>query len=208
MKKQLIIIGAGGHGKVIADIAMKMKQWKNIAFLDDGEQIEPLFGLKVLGKIKDAPLYEKDADFFVAVGNNVTREGMQEELERKGMSMATLIHPQAVMGQEVEIGAGSVVMAGVVINSSSKIGKGCILNTSCSLDHDNIIEDYVHISPGAHLAGTVRIGRRSWLGIGSIVSNNIAICGDCVIGAGAVVVKDICETGIYIGNPAKNRKLK
>lgn len=108
-----------------------------------------------------------------------------------------------MIGSEVEIGIGTTVMAGVVINSSTKIGKGCIVNTSSSLDHDNVIEDYVHISPGAKLAGTVKIGKGSWIGIGSVVSNNVNICSECKVGAGAVVVKDITEPGTYVGVPAR-----
>lgn len=94
-------------------------------------------------------------------------------------------------------------MAGVVINSSTKIGKGCIINTSSSIDHDNIIGDYVHISPGVKLAGAVNIGRESWLGIGSIVINNISITSGCILGASTVVVKNIPESGTYIGVPAR-----
>ena len=105
--------------------------------------------------------------------------------------------------QDIEIGIGSVVMAGVVINSSSRIGKGCIINTSSSLDHDNIIENYVHISPGVKMAGTVKVGKGSCIGIGSVISNNISICGGCKVGAGAVVVKNITEPGTYIGVPVR-----
>ena len=94
-------------------------------------------------------------------------------------------------------------MAGVVINSSSRIGKGCIINTSSSLDHDNVIENYVHISPGVNMAGTVKVGKGSWIGIGSVVSNNVNICSDCKVGAGAVVVKDITEPGTYVGVPVR-----
>ena len=101
------------------------------------------------------------------------------------------------------LGAGTVVMAGAVINCCTKIGKGCIINTGSTIDHDNLIEDYVHISPGAHLAGTVNVGRGTWLGIGSIVSNNINITGDCKIGAGTVVVMDITELGTYVGVPSR-----
>ncbi|MPN11845.1 UDP-N-acetylbacillosamine N-acetyltransferase [bioreactor metagenome] len=94
-------------------------------------------------------------------------------------------------------------MAGVVINSSTRIGKGCIINTNSSIDHDNILGDYVHISPGSCIAGTVSIDNACWLGTGSVISNNINICGNCIIGAGAVVVKNITESGTYIGVPAR-----
>lgn len=203
MKDKLIIIGASGHGKVVADIAMKMNKWKSIVFLDDNESVKTCMGLEVIGKTAEAFKYKEEAGFFIAIGNNAIREKIQEELVDEGLSIVSLIHPNAVIGTDVQIGTGSVVMAGAVINSSSKIGRGCIINTSCSLDHDNMIEDYVHISPGANLAGTVRIGKGSWLGIGSMVSNNINICSGCKFGAGAVVVKDITEPGTYVGVPVR-----
>jgi sugar O-acyltransferase (sialic acid O-acetyltransferase NeuD family) len=199
--EKLLIIGASGHGKVVADIAIKMNSWQSIAFLDDDESIKTCMGLEVIGKAADAFIYKNEADFFVAIGNNATREKVQEKLEDEGMSVVKLIHPSAVVGTDVEIGFGTTVMAGVVINSSSKVAKGCIINTSCSLDHDNEIEDYVHISPGSNLAGTVKVGKGSWIGIGSVVSNNVNICSGCKVGAGAVVVKDIVEPGTYVGVP-------
>lgn len=203
MRDKLLIIGASGHGKVVADIAIKTNKWKCISFLDDDESIKTCLGLKVVGKSADAFIYKSEADFFVAIGNNATREKIQENLEVEGLSIVSLIHPNATIGSDVEIGIGSVVMAGVIINSSSKIGKGCILNTSCSIDHDNVIEDYVHISPCSCLAGTVRVGKGSWVGIGSVISNNINICSSCKLGAGAVVVKDITEVGTYVGVPVR-----
>lgn len=94
-------------------------------------------------------------------------------------------------------------MAGVVINCCSTIGADCIINTGAIIDHDSVIEDYVHMSPGVHLAGTVKVGRGSWLGIGSVVSNNINICSSCKVGAGAVVLRDITKSGTYVGVPAR-----
>lgn len=203
MKNKLIIIGASGHGKVVADIAIKMNKWQSIAFLDDDESIKTSMGLEVIGKTADAFIYKNEADFFVAIGSNTTREKIQEKLIEQGLNVASLIHPSAVIGTDVEIGIGVAVMAGVVINSSTRIGKGCIINTSASLDHDNVIEDYVHISPGVRTAGTVSISKGTWLGIGSVVSNNVNICSGCKVGAGAVVVKDITEPGTYVGVPAR-----
>lgn len=203
MKNKLIIIGASGHGKVAADIAIKMNKWQSIAFLDDNESIKASMGLEVIGKTIDAFMYKDEADFFVAIGSNATREKVQENLIEQGLNVVKLIHPSAVIGTDVEIGIGTVVMAGVVINSSSRIGKGCIINTSSSLDHDNVIESYVHISPGVSLAGTVKVGKGSWLGIGSVVSNNVNICSGCNVGAGAVVVKAITVPGTYVGVPVR-----
>ncbi|WP_430884128.1 acetyltransferase [Fusibacter sp. JL216-2] len=203
MKDKLIIIGASGHGKVVADIAIKMNKWQSVAFLDDDESIKVSMGLEVIGKTADAFTYKDEGDFFVAIGSNATREKIQEKLIEEGLNLVSLIHPSAVIGTDVEIDIGTVVMAGVVINSSSRIGKGCIINTSSSLDHDNIIEDYIHISPGVKTAGSVRIGKGSWIGIGSIVSNNLNIYSGCKVGAGAVVVKDITEPGTYVGVPVR-----
>ncbi len=203
MKEKLIIIGASGHGKVAADIAIKMNKWQSIAFLDDDESIKTSMGLEVIGKTADAFTYKEEADFFVAIGSNVTREKIQEKLVEEELNVVNLIHPAVVIGTDVEIGIGTTVMAGAVINSSTRIGKGCIINTSASLDHDNNIEDYVHISPGTRVAGSVTVGKATWLGIGSVISNNVNICSDCKVGAGAVVVKDITEPGTYVGVPVR-----
>lgn len=204
MKKKLMIIGASGHGKVVVDIAIRMNKWKNIVFLDDDASITECMGLNVVGKTEDAFKFANDADIFVAVGNNEIREHVQNKLESAGIELPLLIHPAATIGAEVEIGVGSVIMAGVVINSATQIGKGCIINTAATVDHDNRIADFVHVSPGAHLAGMVEIGKKTWIGIGSIISNNLTITGNCKIGAGAVVVKDISESGTYVGVPARS----
>ncbi|MEC2054495.1 acetyltransferase [Peribacillus psychrosaccharolyticus] len=203
MKNKLLIIGASGHGKVVADIALKMNKWKSVAFLDDNENIESTMGIEVIGKSSEAVKYLKNSDIFVGVGNNNIREKIQRKLEAEGASIPIIIHPTSVIGNQVELSSGIVVMAGAVINCCSKIGKGCIINTGATIDHDNIIEEFVHISPGTHLAGTVRIGKSSWLGIGSIVNNNINITSNCKIGSGTVVVKNITEAGTYIGVPAR-----
>lgn len=203
MKNKLLIIGASGHGKVIADIALKMNKWANIAFLDDDVSIKSSMGIEVIGKSDKALTNIQEYDIFVGIGNNSIREKIQKKLEAEGASIPFLIHPSAIIGEKVELESGTVVMAGVVINCCTKIGKGCIINTGASIDHDNVIEDFVHISPGSHLAGTVKVDHGSWLGIGSIVSNNVNITSGCEIGAGAVVINDITEPGTYVGVPVR-----
>lgn len=199
--KKLVIIGAGGHGKVVADAAAK-SGYEEIVFLDDGNVA---FAGKrpVVGTSKDYGKYLADSDFVVAIGSNTVRERIQNTLAQAGARIATIIHPDAIIGEDVVIGEGTVVMAGVVINSGSRIGKGVILNTCCSVDHDNGVGDFCHISVGTHLAGTVTVGKRTFVGIGSCVINNIEICDDCIIGAGAIVIKDIPESCTAVGNPAK-----
>lgn len=200
--KKLLIIGAGGHGRVIADIAQKTGAYGEIAFLDDGDQKESM-GLPVIGRVADMKKYVGAADFFVAIGNSKVREQMIEKLLSLGANVPVLIHPSAIIGACVEIGVGTSVMAGAVVNPCSTLGKGVILNTCSSVDHDCEIGDYCHIAVGVHVAGTVRLGERVWLGAGVTVKNNVNVCADCMIGAGAVVVKDIIEVGTYIGVPAK-----
>jgi len=203
--KRLLIIGASGHGKVIADIAIRLKYWETVAFLDNNEYIDEVMGIPVIGRTIDAVKHIMDSDIFVGIGDNTMRKKVQDELEAAGANIPKLIHPNSIIGNEVELGTGTVVMAGAVINCCTKIGKGCIINTGATVDHDNCIAEFVHVSPGAHLAGAVNIGSGTWLGIGCTVSNNISITGGCIVGAGAVVVRDINEAGIYIGIPARKK---
>jgi len=195
--KRLIIAGASGHGKVIADIAVATG-YEEIVFLDDNEEIQECAGFPVVGKV--AELKNMEGDKFVAIGNPVVRERIQSQI-----NAITLIHPMAVISRNVTIGEGSAVMAGAVINSDAVLGKGCIVNTCASIDHDCVIEDYVHVSVGAHLCGTVRVGKLTWVGAGAIVNNNVNICEGCMIGSGSVVVSNIEEKGTYVGIPAHRK---
>ena len=203
MKKILGIIGASGHGRVLADIAQKIG-YERILFFDDNDTIKIVRGYDVVGKTTD--IFNYDCDAIVGIGNPKVRKHIHEQLEHEHIPVATLIHPDAVIGEDVTIGGGSVVMAGAVINPGTSIGRGCIINTCASVDHDCTLGDYVHISVGAHLAGTVTIGCGTWVGIGAAVSNNVEIPGWCMIGAGAVVVKSLKENGTYVGVPVKREK--
>lgn len=200
-EKKLVIIGASGHGKVIADIAKK-NGYTEIVFLDDNEAVTQCGGYKVAGTSKSAEQYA-DYDFIVGIGNAKIRQTIQETLVKKNLKIATLVHPNAVIAERVTISEGTVVMAGAVINPDTIVGRGCIINTCSSVDHDCMLGDFAHVSVGAHVAGTVTIEERTWIGAGATVSNNIAITRDCMIGAGAVVVKDIEQSGTYIGVPAR-----
>ena len=193
---RLIIIGASGHGKVVADIAV-LNGYTDIVFLDDDESVKECAGWTVIGKSDEAP----NGEVFVAIGNAGTRKKLMELYRDRVQPV--LVHPNAVVAKGVEIGKGSVVMAGTVINPGARIGIGVIVNTSSSVDHDCVIGDYVHIAVGSHLSGTVVVGENTWIGTGVTVSNNVNICGGCMIGAGAVVIKDIDRQGTYIGVPAK-----
>lgn len=200
MSRRLIILGASGHGKVAADIAIR-SGYEEILFLDDNPEARECLGWPVVGRVSEAEGYQ--GDFFVAIGNPTVRERIQNKLEGQGKNLALLIHPSAILGIGVTIGKGSILMAGVVVNPCAEIGKGCILNTAASVDHDCKVGDYVHVSVGAHIAGTVTIGAKTWIGVGAAVKNNVTIAQDCMIGAGATVVRSITEAGTYIGTPAR-----
>lgn len=201
--KKLAILGASGHGKVIADIAL-LCGYDAIVFLDDNPEIKSLGSFPVVGKTSETEvLSQAGYDFIVGIGNAAIRARMQDELEKLGRSVVTLIHPHAVIAYDVHVGTGSVIMAGAVVNPGTSIGRGCIINTCASVDHDNQIGDFAHISVGAHTAGTVTVGEGAWVGIGAVISNNITVCSGVTLGAGAVVVKDITEPGTYVGVPAK-----
>lgn len=202
MDNKLVIIGAGGHGKVVADIA-KLNGYEEILFLDDDVTKTKIGKYDVAGTLNDADKYTNDYDFFVAIGNNKFRKEITNILENKDIVTISMIHPSAVIDKTVNIGKGTVVMANTVINADTKIGDGCIINTAATVDHDCVIEDFVHISPGTHIAGTVNIGENTWIGVGSSIVNNIFICSNCIIGAGSVVITDIKKEGTYLGCPAK-----
>lgn len=195
----VIIIGAGGHGKVVADIVQRSGD-RVIGFLDDNPDAGSiLIGSPMLGSVDDYKKYS--AEFVIAIGNADIRRRISQKLS--DVSWYTAIHPTAVISDiDVEIGTGTVVMANAVINPGTKIGKHCIINSGAIVEHDNRIDDFVHVSVGAKLGGTVKIGKGTWIGIGVSVSNNVNICDNCMIGAGSVVIKDIREAGTYVGVPA------
>lgn len=199
--KQIIILGASGHGKVVADIA-RLCGYESIVFLDDDKTKNYCGRYPVAGRCTE--WNRSDGDIIVAIGDPAARRQIQESLEPD--RLVTLVHPDAVTGEDVVIGRGSVIMAGVVINPGTVVGTGCIVNTAASLDHDCRIGDYVHIAACAHLAGSVRIKDQTWVGAGATVSNGITVCGGSIIGAGAVVMEDIRKKGVYAGVPATLRK--
>lgn len=199
--KSLVIIGASGHGKVIADIALKSK-YDNVIFLDDNNAINECAGIPVMGTTENILRYAS-CDFIVAIGDALIRQSIFEKLENNNCNIISLIHPKATISRRVKIEKGTVVMAGAVINSDTKIGRGCIVNTGASVDHDGIVDDFSHISVGAHVAGNVHIGLKTWIGAGAIVLNNLSICSNCTVGAGAVVIENLEKEGTYIGVPAR-----
>ncbi|MEI3356181.1 MAG: acetyltransferase [Clostridia bacterium] len=211
MNKEVFIIGAGGHAKVIANVINKSGDIVK-GFLDENIEIGTVIikekNYKVIGTFEDIvhlQLKYPNAEFIIGIGNNELRKKIAEKYEEI-LNFYTALDPNSQIALDVEIGKGSVILANACINTAAKIGKHCIINTAAIIEHDNTIEDYVHISPNATLSGTVNVGKMTHIGSGAVIRNNINICNNCIIGAGAVVVKDIEEPGVYAGVPA--RKLK
>lgn len=204
MCNKLMIIGAGGHGKVVANIA-KLNGYTEIYFLDDDTSKEYIGEYKIVGTINDIDKYKDEYNFFVAIGDNEIRERISSKLSESSIKQPVLVHPSAVIDETVQFSEGIVVMANVVINADTKISRGVIINTSSSVDHDCTIDEFTHICPGVHIAGTVNIGKNVWIGIGSSIINNVSVCDNCIIGAASIVVKDIDAKGTYFGCPARKQ---
>jgi UDP-N-acetylbacillosamine N-acetyltransferase len=207
-KPKLVIWGTGGHSLVVADIIRLAKEYEILGFLDDvyPERYNSVFcnapilgGQEYLATLNDQGIHY----LIFGFGNCGERLSLSEMIHSKGFSLATAIHPTAVIASDVIIGEGTVVAANAVVNSGSKIGQNVIINTCSSVDHECVIEDAVHISPGVHLAGRVFVGRASWIGIGATVVDGMRIGEHTLIGAGAVVVKDIPDHAVAHGIPAK-----
>lgn len=206
MTKELAIVGASGHGKVVADIAEQLGFI--VKFYDDAypskTYIEhwPIFGscadLIALNNTDN----KRISNAIVAIGNNQIRQQKVELLKQNSFNLITLIHPTAVISQYATIAQGSVVFAGAIINAFANIGVGCIVNTSAIIEHDCIIGDFTHICPNTALAGGVVIGCKSWVGIGSQIKQLIVIGDNCMIGAGSTVVKNLPNNITAFGSPA------
>lgn len=200
----LLILGAGGHGTVVADAAAGTGRWTQIAYLDDRRPVDVNATWPVLGKFADVARLRSDfSSLAVAVGDNTRRLELLERLLAEGCELPPIVHPKAWVSERAVIGAGTVVLAGAVINPAAVIGRACIINTAATVDHDCRLDDGVHVSPGAHLAGTVQVGRCAWIGIGACVRDGVRIGRRAVLGAGAAAVADLPDEITAFGVPAR-----
>ena len=201
----LLIIGAGGHGKVIADIASALGKWDQIAFVDDKyPDLTQVLDWPVIGGMEDFRNHrEVYPDVFVAVGDNAVRQKITIWSEEAGFHLPTLIHPRAAVSRLAVIGAGTVINSQAAVNANATIGKGCIVNTGATVGHDCVLGDFVHVAPGASLAGETVIGDGCWIGMRSAVIEQLTVGKGVVIGAGAVVTRNIPDNKLVVGIPAK-----
>jgi sugar O-acyltransferase (sialic acid O-acetyltransferase NeuD family) len=206
----LLILGAGGHAKVVAETALSSGIASRIAFLDDRcsgpDQLPHVLGWPVIGplaKALDPTLLDRFPAAAVAIGQSIPRLDWIEKLQHAGYALPVLIHPSAWFSPSAHVGPASVVFAQAAVQAQVSIGMGAILNTGCSIDHDVRLADGVHICPGSRLAGGVHVGSRSWIGIGSSVIQQVRIGADVTVGAGAAVVRDLPDGVTAVGVPAR-----
>ncbi|KXS55377.1 MAG: Trimeric LpxA-like family protein [Marinobacter sp. T13-3] len=202
--KRLAILGASGHGKVVADAA-EAAGWQEIVFFDDAWPDLTENGPWLVKGNTDT-LMEALAEYdgvVVGIGNNAIRAGKQLELSEAGATVVKIIHPAATVSPHVRVGIGSVVFAQAVVNACATVGTGAIVNTGSVVEHDCVVGDFSHISPNAVLAGGVRLGTQCWVGAGASVRQLLEIGKSAVVGMGAVVTKNISAGSVVAGNPAK-----
>ena len=200
MESNLILYGASGHCKVIIDV-LESCDLNTLTIVDDNINTTSILGRKV---VHSSAISFKETDtVLLSIGNNKVRKELSKKLD---VQFLKAIHPKAIVSRHSTIGEGTVVMAGSVINPSVVIGKHCIINTAAVIEHDCVIENFVHISPNASLAGEVFVGEGSQVGIGAAIIQGIKIGKWVVIGAGSVIIKDVPDYSVIVGNPG--RKIK
>ena len=202
---KVLIVGAGGHGQVVADILLAQRAAGHdvdvVGYLDDDAALQGAerLGIRVIGPLRVRSTIPHDA-VIVAVGDNTRRARLTRELT--GATALIARHPSAVVASEAAIGDGSMICARAVVGCASRIGRGVILNTGCTVDHHAQIEDFVHVAPGVHLGGNVSIGQEALVGIGAVVLPGVSIGRGAIVGAGAVVTRDVADRTTVVGVPA------
>ena len=202
--KTVAIIGYSGHGFVAADI-LKCAGYAVLAYCDNEEKEYNPYSLQYLGTENDVEAMKclMENHYFISVGDNRIREKIYQQLTQGLLPPVNAIHPSTIIASSVKLGNGVMVAAGAVINPLVKAGNGTIINTASSIDHECVLEDFVHIGPGAIVCGNVTIGQRTFIGAGSVIRQGITIGKDVMIGAGSVIVKDVPDNMVMVGNPQK-----
>ena len=206
--RSLYVFGAGGHGKVVADIAIQAG-WRVLALLDDNPELaeSTVLGLRVIvGRDGIEDLLRSDDLVALGIGSNAVRMRIQRELENRGIRVQTIISRHAVVSSWARIGRGTVVMPGAIVNAGAVIGDGVILNTGAVVEHDCEIGDFAHVSPNSTIGGTAKVGRLSQVAIGASVLPRVRVGARTILGAGSVATRDLPDDVIAYGVPARIRR--
>ncbi len=200
----ILLIGYSGHSYTVCGIFQEMNVEIRGYFEDKINAVNP-FNIHFLGRENDERnvglLSEHLA--FVAIGDNLIRKKIQETLTSRNVQFTNAIHPKSMIARKVEIGAGSMIAAGAIINPLASIGRGNIINTGAIVEHECVLGSYVHIAPGAVLCGNVWVGEGSFVGANAVVKQGVKIGKNCTIGAGSVVLENVNDGTVVAGNPAK-----
>lgn len=205
---KILIIGAGGHSKVVVDIIQLEQKYEIAGFVDNNVPVgHKVFNYEVLGGVTEIRAivdHYKICGGIIAIGDNFVRSNLEAKIKElcNEFIFINCIHPMSNIAFDVKMGEGNVVMAGATINPSSEIGNHCILNTNCSIDHDNRLASFASIAPNAVTGGNVEVGKFSAIGIGATVNHNVVIGHNCIIGASSFVNKNTNPNSIYYGMPA------
>lgn len=203
--KVLALLGAGGHGKVCADVAHELG-WEVVFYDDAFPKLTECLCWDVVGNYEDfVNDCERYDGLFVAIGNNKVRAEVLQNVRKLGVQVVSLVSIKANVSARADIGQGVLVNAGATINVGSSLADGVIVNTGANVDHDGELNFCCHVSPGANLAGNVRIGAQAWIGIGSAIIQNIQIGENTVVGAGSVIIRDVDKNLVVAGVPATKR---
>lgn len=212
MKKNVLVIGTSGHAKVIIDIIEREGKYNVVGLIDTyREKGKRTFGYEILGKEEDITQVSSDKNVvggIVAIGDNFTRLKVVDRIKNLDpeFKFVNAIHPKAVIGSKVKLGQGIAIMPGVIVNTQAEINDFCILNTKSTLDHECIMHDFSSLGPGTNVGGKVEIGYCTAVSLGAKVIENIKIGEHCVIGAGALVIRDVESYQLAFGVPTKNVK--
>lgn len=205
---EILVLGGGGHAKVLISV-LKKAGWRVLGYVDQRDR-GTVLGAERLGGDEVLPELRRRHPRCAAalgIGKIDAASGFRlrllDRLEELGFELPPIVSPQAVVNEEVVLGAGTVVFDGAVVNSGTVAGRGCILNSNSTVEHDCRLGDNVHIAPGVTLSGSVVLGDHGMVGTGASIIQGMCLAAGCLVGAGAVVVKDLAEPGTYVGNPAR-----
>jgi acetyltransferase EpsM len=207
-KPRLLVYGASGHGKVVADAALGSDSYDVQGFLDDDRDKwgQNVLGLPVLGGVECLRTLGAGGQIALGIGSNERRKKVIEELAARGVMSATIVHRSAVIASGAQLGQGTFVGPLALVHTDAHVGRGCIINSGAIVEHDNVLGDWVHVGPGASLAGNVRVGTGTQIGMGARVLPGVQVGDWAVVGAGAVVTRELASRVIAAGVPARVKR--